>query len=85
MTAALLITVGLFIVFSGFALGTFVIGAVVGHWWSVNDYSRNKAHQRDCRSVALFKLAAKSQALNEAIAQIEECSATRSLSYGAVG
>jgi hypothetical protein len=53
MTAALLITVGLFIVFSGFALGTFVIGAVVSHSWSVNDCLRNKAHQRKRRSVSI--------------------------------
>ena len=54
MTAALIIAVGLFIVLSGFALGIFVIGAVVGHSWSVNDYLRNKAHQRHRRSVSVI-------------------------------
>ena len=55
MTAALIIAVGLFIVLSGFALGIFVIGAVVGHSWSVNDYLRNKAHQRHRRSVSVIQ------------------------------
>jgi hypothetical protein len=54
MTAALLITVGLFIVFSGFALRTFVIAAVVSHSWSVNDYLRDKAHQRKRRSLSII-------------------------------
>jgi hypothetical protein len=54
MTAALLITVGLFIVFSGFALRTFVIAAVVIHSWSVNDYLKDKAHQRKRRSLSII-------------------------------
>ena len=55
MTAALIITVGLIIVFSGFALGMFAIGTVVGHSWSATDYLRNKAHQRNRRSETIIK------------------------------
>lgn len=54
MTAALIITVGLIIVFSGFALGMFAIGTVVGHSWSPTDYLRNKAHHRNRRSKTII-------------------------------
>ena len=54
MIATLIIIVGLFIVLSGFALGMFVISAVMGHSWSVNDYLRNKAHQRHRQTVRII-------------------------------
>ena len=54
MIAALIIKIGLLIVFGGLALEVFVIGAVVDHSWSINDYLRNKAHQRNRKSASII-------------------------------